>query len=404
MMNRVSIAVFITVFLTACAGTDFKKVEINQLAYGSDTPETIKQKLGEPYGEGTVTKNEKQFKTMSFVYASTGGSAAYKGVTAARSQGFYFFQNKLVGHEFTSSFAIDSTDFDESKVSEIKEGSTTIQEVIELLGGPGGEWVYPLVKNANEKAKIYLYSHMTGSAFAFNLKFYRKSLVVTHDENGIVTEVTYASSGTKSGEKHTESIETPVLASQSNPEGEKSTFDYYGQAEEEINTQTYDKNLWAKALVETEGDQTKRKARYIELRANQLYIEKGGSASDTSLYQQAAPVTPYTPIDISDISGTYISDITSNKKVFFGNTDGKLQFTLEQDGDRITAVNSTHDLKIGGTRKGNIIEFFVEPHRMNSFQDQNGVWRIKLDGINITGFWKVKNWRGAGQWNLRRIE
>jgi hypothetical protein len=224
--------------------------------------------------------------------------------------------------------------------------------------------------------------------------------LVPQNEHGIVTEVEY----TSSGEKYKESIETPVLASQSEPGAEESALDYYGQAEEEIDAQTYDKNLWAKALVETEGDQTKRKARYIELRANQLYIEKGGSASDTSLYQQAAPVTPDTPIDISDISGTYISDITSNKKVFFGNTDGKLQFTLKQDGDRITAVNSTHDLKIGGTRKGNIIEFFVEPHRMNSFQDQNGVWRIKLDGINITGFWKVKNWRGAGQWNLRRIE
>jgi hypothetical protein len=195
MIKRVSIAVFITVFLTACAGTDFKKIEINQLAYGSDTPETIKQKLGEPYGEGIVTKNEKQFKTMSYAYASTGGSAAHKGVTAARSQGFYFFQNKLVGHEFTSSWAIDSTDFDESKVSEIKEGSTTIQEVIELSGGPSGEYVYPLAESANEKAKIYLYSQTTGSAFS--LKFYRKLLVVTHDANEIVTEVNYTSSGTK---------------------------------------------------------------------------------------------------------------------------------------------------------------------------------------------------------------
>jgi hypothetical protein len=105
-----------------------------------------------------------------------------------------------------------------------------------------------------------------------------------------------------------------------------------------------------------------------------------------------------------DISGIYVSDITSNKKVFFGNTDGKLQFTLEQDGDRIRAVNSTYNLKIGGTRKGNIINFFVEPHQMNSFQDQNGVWEINPDGINITGSWKIKPWRGAGQWNLRRIE
>ena len=38
-------------------------------------------------------------------------------------------------------------------------------------------------------------------------------------------------------------INTPVLAAQTSPESEISVFDYYGQAEEEINTQTYDKNL-----------------------------------------------------------------------------------------------------------------------------------------------------------------
>jgi hypothetical protein len=135
------------------------------------------------------------------------------------------------------------------------------------------------------------------------------------------------------------------------------------------------------------------------LRANQLYSEEYGSLSPL----EQSEVNSQVELKF-DISGTYISDITSNKKVFFGNTDGKLQFTLEQDGDRITAVNSTYNLKIGGTRKGNIINFFVEPHQMNSFQDQNGVWEINPDGINITGSWKVKNWRGAGQWNLRRIE
>ena len=93
MMKRVSITVFIAVFLTACAaGTDFKRIEINQLTYGSDTPETIKQKLGKPSREGTITKNEKQFNTMSYAYASGRGSAAYKGVTAARGQGFYFLK------------------------------------------------------------------------------------------------------------------------------------------------------------------------------------------------------------------------------------------------------------------------------------------------------------------------
>ena len=195
-MKSVSITVFIAVFLTACAaGTDFQKLEVNQLVYGSDTPETIKQKLGEPYDEGTITKNEKQFQTINYAYASGRGSAAYKGVTAGRGQTFFFYKNKLVGHSFSSSWKVDSTDFDESKVGEIKEGDTTIQEVIELLGSPNGEYTFPLVKNETEKSKVYSYNQLKGSAFS--MKFYTKLLIVTHDENGIVTEVVYASSGEK---------------------------------------------------------------------------------------------------------------------------------------------------------------------------------------------------------------
>ena len=55
----------------------------------------------------------------------------------------------------------------------------------------------------------------------------------------------------------------------------------YGQAEEEIVSGTYNKDLWAKALVDAEGDETKRKFKYIELRATQLYSEKAGVIEGT---------------------------------------------------------------------------------------------------------------------------
>jgi len=69
----------------------------------------------------------------------------------------------------------------------------------------------------------------------------------------------------------------------SNSNGSVAVIEFYGQAEEEVNTNTYDKNLWAKALVETEGDLTKRKARYIELRADQLYSESVAPSSDATM-------------------------------------------------------------------------------------------------------------------------
>ena len=179
--------------LTGCAGTNFKQLDSGQLAHGQDSAESIKEKLGKPYAEGVITKNDKQFKTMTYAYADTTGDAAYDGVTAARSQGFYFFDNKLVGDEFVSSWAVDLTDFDESKVSQINKGTTTIREVEALLGQAGGEYSYPLVVNENEKAKVYMYSQTTGSAF--NLEFYQKMLVVTYDQSGVVTDVEYTESG-----------------------------------------------------------------------------------------------------------------------------------------------------------------------------------------------------------------
>jgi hypothetical protein len=126
-------------------------------------------------------------------------------------------------------------------------------------------------------------------------------------------------------------INTPVLAAQTSPEGETSALEYYGQAEEEVNTQTYDKNLWAKALVETEGDQTKRKARYIELRANQLYSEKVGSVATVKAGGD------------KDISGIYVSEITSSgafRKSYFQKDEyRKLEITLKQTNNIITGTD-----------------------------------------------------------------
>lgn len=181
--------------MVGCAGTDFKRLTGDEFAFGQDSSQTIRSKLGKPYREGVITKNDKQFKTMAYAYASTGGEPAYKGVTAARSQGFYFYEDKLVGHEFLSSWAVDSTDFDESKISEIKKGVTTIDEAIALLGQPGGEYIFPLVANESEKAKVYMYNQTKGSAF--NLKFYQKLLVLNHDDSGVVTNIEYTESGEK---------------------------------------------------------------------------------------------------------------------------------------------------------------------------------------------------------------
>ena len=101
----------------------------------------------------------------------------------------------MVGYEFTSSWKEDSTNFDGDKVSQIKKGESTRSDVVRLLGNPGGKYIYPVIPNSGEEAVNYLYNQTKGSAF--NLKFYQKSLIVTFNKQGIVSNVEFTESGQK---------------------------------------------------------------------------------------------------------------------------------------------------------------------------------------------------------------
>jgi hypothetical protein len=89
-------------------------------------------------------------------------------------------------------------------------------------------------------------------------------------------------------------------------------YDFYGQAEEEINTQTYNQKLWDKALVETGGDQNKTKARYIELRANQFYYESTGIKSNKNFTESSSKQNA--PLEY-DLTGTYLR-VPSSRSIF----------------------------------------------------------------------------------------
>ena len=188
---------------------------------------------------------------------------------------------------------------------------------------------------------------------------------------------------------------------QSSSNGTPTTFEFYGEALAEVNSNTYDKNLWAKASVETGGDQTKRKARYIELRANQLYIENGGSILTTGIYGQPVPEPNESGIDVS---GTYVSETTGSGTAntaikVIKKTDSKL-IILKQAGNTITGTDSSNTIKINGTREGNIIKFFIT--RGNEIK---GSWEINADATNLEGKWFTNGQGGAsGIWNLTRVE
>lgn len=195
LLLRGCLAVAVALVVAGCAGSNFSRQSDDTLVLGRTSHQEILQRLGSPYREGTVTKNGKQLKTLTYAYSTAGGTPAYDGVTPSRSQGFYFLDDKLVGYEFTSSYKDDHTDFDGSKVSAIMNGASTRAEVITLIGRPGGKYVHPLIASTNEQADVYLYAHISGSAF--NLKLHEKLLIVTYDQRAIVSNVDYKESGQK---------------------------------------------------------------------------------------------------------------------------------------------------------------------------------------------------------------
>jgi len=194
MLSRIEkiFAVIVVVVLAGCAGKDFVRPDSGALKNGQTTYNQIVQQYGKPYAEGSVLKNEKFVKTVSYAYASVGGKS-HRGGTAARAMGFYFIDDTLVGYEFVSSFAEDNTDFDEMKINQITEGKTTLDEVIRLIGKPSGYYIYPLIESNSEEAAAYVYTETKGSAF--NMKMFRKMLVITYDSSRVVTKVEYTSFG-----------------------------------------------------------------------------------------------------------------------------------------------------------------------------------------------------------------
>ena len=187
------LTVIVVAVLAGCAGKDFVRPDSGALKNGQTTYNEIIGQFGKPYAEGTVLKNDKSVKSISYAYASVGGKS-HRGGTPARAMGFYFFDDTLVGYEFISSFAEDNTDFNEMKLNEITEGKTTLDEVIQLLGEPGGYYIYPLIESKSKEASAYAYSETKGSVF--NMKMFRKVLVITYDSSRVVTKVEYTSSGT----------------------------------------------------------------------------------------------------------------------------------------------------------------------------------------------------------------
>jgi hypothetical protein len=81
-----------------------------------------------------------------------------QAVARIRQLDLTFWKGKLVAYNYSSSFAEDSTNFDEAKVAAFVRNRTTTTDVLNQLGTPGGQAVYPYVARQGTRAYFYQYA------------------------------------------------------------------------------------------------------------------------------------------------------------------------------------------------------------------------------------------------------
>jgi hypothetical protein len=152
--------------------------------------------MGKPRKVADILKNEKPVKSITYVYASQMGEPLEKGVIPVRALVYFFHNDTLVGQDFVSSFKSDNSNFDNTKVENIKRGQTTRAEVIQMLGNPTASFIPPMVKATSDEAIGYSYTTTRKGVFG-GIKNFSKNLRISFDEKDLVSDVEYTSKKTK---------------------------------------------------------------------------------------------------------------------------------------------------------------------------------------------------------------
>jgi len=176
---------------TVAALRDSVRPAPGSIALGRTTYEEIVRRYGRPAIEGSAPNTNGKLTTLTYRVTQVGARVPDDGIIPQRTIRFHLLDGVLVGYAWTSSFLVDSTDFDERKIVELKKGQTTRAEVVALFGEPTGEYVHPLVVPPGEIGLVYLYQQTWAPRMPLMTSTSSKSLVVTLDGNGIVTDVKF---------------------------------------------------------------------------------------------------------------------------------------------------------------------------------------------------------------------
>lgn len=183
--------IFILLLLAGCVGRDFTRPAPDSLRLGQTTWPQVAERYGKPFKQSVSTLDGIDIATEIYAYGSLSAShhrAKINSDGAARKLELKFHNNILVGYVYSSSWAEDHTDFDETKSAEIIQGVSTKTDVLRRLGKPSGYYIYPMIESHSGDAAVYYYTE-TRAGVTKQAQTLSKLLVVTFAANGVVSDV-----------------------------------------------------------------------------------------------------------------------------------------------------------------------------------------------------------------------
>ena len=166
-------------------GADFARPDPASFTLGSTTEAEIRQRFGNPYGQTTSRVGDRVVTTLQYTYAEP-----RTGVIPARAMTYSFYDGRLVGFDYSSSFGADETAFDEKVVKRIKRGETTRTEVLAIAGPPTGQFIYPTPQATVPGRRAYVYGYSRSERLApATLETANKVLTITFDDHDVVAEL-----------------------------------------------------------------------------------------------------------------------------------------------------------------------------------------------------------------------
>jgi hypothetical protein len=198
MMKFVAFALMGTC-LTACvhtAGVDFRYPDTSRLVAGQTTEAEVEAMMGKPLFQNVLTVEPKAdaAKTARPVDPAPIERTVkmikydFKKGPDKRELAIMFSDEKLCSVIFFSNFPEDSTDYDDSKVSLLKKGTTTEAEALAYFGPPRGRDDYPSIRDKTSHGLRYTYGVEGLPPVAG-----AKELVMVFDKNNVLQDFKFNS-------------------------------------------------------------------------------------------------------------------------------------------------------------------------------------------------------------------